>query len=183
MAKKTLEEIATHSKAAWGVGKFMAQLANNAFAQMRIENDYAKKISALQKEKNQKLAEKQGKQEEIVQKMIEMLSKYDNLFVKGLKSIAYATGRVGFRKMKPSVEIADGFTEQALLAKLSRWKKRYLRLKPELNRQAILQDFQDGKFRKIAGIEIKQGEEFFVTFAARGDEKPPKPVTVPLPKK
>jgi phage host-nuclease inhibitor protein Gam len=182
MAKKTLEQIAEHSKAAWGVGKLLGKLATNAFSQLRTKRSYAKKIKKLEDERDAKLATKVEEQEKLVAEMMAFLAGREGGFVTGLKSISYAIGQVGFRQMKPSVEIADGFTKQTLIEKLTRRHKSWLRFKPEINKQAILSDFQDGKFKKVKGIEIRQGNEFFISLSPRGKDKP-EIISVPLPRK
>ncbi|MEZ0208665.1 MAG: host-nuclease inhibitor Gam family protein [Candidatus Paceibacterota bacterium] len=182
MATKTLAQIAEHSKAAWGVGKLLGKLATNAFSQLRTKRSYAKKIKILEDERDAKLAKKMEEQEKLVTDMMAFLAGREGGFVTGLKSISYAVGSVGFRQMKPSVEITDGFTMPALIAKLARRRKRWLRFKPELNKQAILSDFHDGTFKKVKGIEIKQGNEFFVSLAPRGKDRP-EIISVPLPRK
>jgi phage host-nuclease inhibitor protein Gam len=181
MAKKTLDQIVEHSKAAWGVGHLLSKLAANAFSQLRTKRLYAKKIEQLETERDTRLAKKIEEQEKLVEEMMIVLGGRESGFITGLKSIQYAIGQVGFRQMKPSVEIADGFTKQSLIEKLKRRHKKWLRFKPEINKQQILQDYQDGKFKKVKGIEIKQGNEFFVSLAPRGKDKP-EVISVPISK-
>jgi phage host-nuclease inhibitor protein Gam len=182
MAKKTLEQIAEHSKIAWGVGRLMSKLATNAFSQVRTKRSYAKRIKALEDERNAKLALKTEEQKKIVGDMMTILENNKGGFVTGLKSIGYAVGKVGFREMKPSVEIAEGFTEEGVVKKFLRRHRAYLRFKPALNREKILQDHHDGKWKTLSGITIRKGAEFFVSLSPRGKDKP-EVITVPVSKK
>ena len=180
--KQTLEQMLEHSKAAWGVGKLLSRLASNAFSQLRIKRSYQKKIEKLETERNNKLALKLEEQEKLDSEMLVFLGGREGGFATGLKSISYAIGQVGFRQMKPSVEIAEGFTKQGVIGKFLKRHRAYLRFKPDLNKQKILQDYQDGKWKSLTGIEIKQGNEFFVSLAPRGKDKP-EIISAPLPKK
>lgn len=180
--KQTVEQMLEHSKASWGVGKLLAKLAINAFSQLRTKRSYAKKIEKLEAERDGKLAIKLEEQEKLISEMLVFLGGREGGFATGLKSISYAIGQVGFRQMKPSVEIAEGFTKQGVIEKFLRRNRAYLRFKPDLNKQKILQDYQDGKWKNLAGIEIKEGNEFFVSLSPRGKDKP-EIISAPLPKK
>lgn len=182
MANKTLEQIVHHSKTAWGVSKLLTRLANNAFSQLRIKRSYEKKIAKLEQERDRELATKIEKQESIVNEMMLALGGPENTLVKGLRSVTYAVGQVGFRQMKPTVQIAEGFTKQDVVNRFLKRRRAYLRFKPEINKQKILQDYQDGKWKTLAGITVTQGDEFFISLAPRGDEKP-EIISVPLAKK
>lgn len=182
MATKTLEQIAQHSKTAWGVSKLLTRLANNVFSQMRIKRSYEKKITALEQERDTELAIKIEKEQSIVNEMMLALGGPEGAFVKGLRSVTYAVGQVGFRQMKPSVEIAEGFTKQDVVSRFLKRRRAYLRIKHEINKQKILQDYQDGKWKTLTGITITQGDEFFVSLAPRGDDKP-EVISVPIMKK
>lgn len=181
MTAKTINQIVEHSKAAWGVSKLLSRLAGKVFSQLRTQRSYARQIKALQDERDTKLAKNKEEQEKLVEEMIVVLGGHKSAFARGLKSVNYAVGQVGFRQMKPAVELADGFTEQQLIEKLKHKKRSWLRETVALNKQKILQDYQDGKFKKVVGIQIRQGEEFFVSLAPRGKDKPAI-ITAALPK-
>ena len=182
MATTNLNKVVNHAKAAWGVSTLLAKLAAKAFSHLRIKQSYGKRIKALEDERDAKLAKNLEVQEKLVEEMMVSLGGPNGGLARGLKSVTYTIGQVGFRQMKPSVELADGFTKQDLVAKFERRHHSWLRFKPEINKQAILADFHDGKFKKVEGFSIKQGEEFFVSLAPRGKEKP-EIITVELPKK
>lgn len=158
-------------KALWEVSKLMARLAGNVFSEMRIKHSYKVKITKLEQERDAKAAEKKTARDEIVRNIFEFVSARKET-LPGTKSVTVAMGQVGFRKMAPAVEIASGFTEKQVLAKLLKRGQKYLRFTPKLNKEKILQDFNDGAFRNIEGITVRQGDEFFISLAPRGKEKP-----------
>ncbi|MDB5259977.1 MAG: Bacteriophage Mu Gam like protein [Candidatus Nomurabacteria bacterium] len=170
-------------KALWEVAGLLKQLASNIFAHMRIENSYKQKITDLQKERDEKLAAKKKVRDEIVGKIFDFVRVRREEFG-DKKSVVFAAGEVGFRKVKAEVEIAEGFTEKGMIAKFLKRKKKYLRFTPSLNRQVILQDYQDGKFKSIKGISIrgsKGEEEFFISPSPRNSQVP-KVITMPVNK-
>ncbi len=178
----TLKQLAEHSKAAWGVGELLVRIANNQFAELRIARTYNGKITELEKERNALISKKRERRDELVNEMLTMLTEKRGAFVTGLKSIVYAVGQVGFRKMRPAVEIEEGYTEKGVVAKFLKRHKKYLVPEYKLDRKKLTKDYQDGKFKKIEGVEIREGEEFFISLAPRGEDTP-KPIRVPLPKK
>ncbi len=179
MATKEMSVAAERARAALGIGKILGRLAGNVFSQLRIKRSYAKQIKALQEERDAKLAPKVEAQEKLTHELLAYLHQHQGAFVKGLKSVTYAVGQVGFRKMKASVELADGYTKQQMIDKLKRRRRSWLRETFEINKQKILQDYQDGKFKHVEGISIREGDEFFVSLAPRGKDKP-EVITVPL---
>lgn len=182
MATKSMSVVAERARVALGIGKLLGKLATNVFSQLRIKRSYAKQIKALQDERDAKLGPKVEEQEKLVGELLGYLTVHQGAFIKGLKSVTYAVGQVGFRKMKASVELADGYTKQQLIKKLKGRRRSWLRETFEINKQKILQDYQDGKFKKVEGIAIREGDEFFISLAPRGEDKP-EVITVPLSQK
>jgi phage host-nuclease inhibitor protein Gam len=166
-----VQKTARAPKALWEVSKLLSRLAGNMFAEMRMKHSYKVKITKLEQERDAKAAEKKTARDVIVNQIFEFVSvRKESL--SSAKSVSFAMGQVGFRKMAPAVEIATGFTEKQVLAKLLKRGKKYLRFTPKLNKEKILQDWNDGAFRNVSGITIRQGEEFFISLAPRGKEKP-----------
>jgi hypothetical protein len=182
MAKKTLEQIVAHSKAAWGVGELLSRIASNQFAEMRIERSYNNKIKKLQAERDAIVLRKQEKRMELAQQMLTMLMDRRGAFVEGLKSIAYAIGKVGFRNMKPAVEIEEGLTEKDVVSAFLRRHRKYLNVKYTLNKKKLAKDFENGEFKSLRGICIRQGEEFFISVNPRKDGETPEVISIPVPK-
>jgi phage host-nuclease inhibitor protein Gam len=161
-------------KALWTLSRLMLKLSQNAFASLRIEQSYRVKISKLEQEKKQRLHELEEGKDAIVRDIRAFMKGNRPEIERTAKSVTLATGQVGWREMKPSVEIIDGYTEKGVIESLMKRGRWALRFKPELNKQTILQNYFDatGKHRPIKGIAIKTGEEFFISIAPRGKEKP-----------
>lgn len=178
MTTKNQAKAARTPKALWEVSKLLARLAGNVFAEMKMKHSYKVKITKLEQERDAKAAAKKASRDEIVNQIFEFVNARKSALTE-TKSVTLAMGQVGFRKMAPAVEITDGFTEKQVLAKLLKRGQKYLRFTPKLNKEKILQDFNDGAFRNVRGITIRQGDEFFVSLAPRGKEKP-ETITKPL---
>lgn len=178
----TLKQFVEHSKAAWGVGELLVHIANNQFAELRIQRNYDSKITKLQKERNELTAKKREKREKMVNDMLIMLTEKRGAFVTGLKSIVYAAGQVGFRKMKPAVEIEEGYTEKEVVELFKRRHRKLLAVEYTLDRKRIQKAFAENEYKSLSGVYIREGEEFFISLAPRGENRP-KPITIPLPKK
>jgi phage host-nuclease inhibitor protein Gam len=178
----TVVKAARPPKALWEVSGLLRKLASNVFAELRIRHSYKVKISDLEKERDQKVGVYKFARQEIVGKIFEFVKERVGEFGT-TKSVIFATGEVGFRKAVPSVEIAPGYTEKGVVAKFLKRHRKYLRFTPKLNREKILQDYHDAKFKSIKGIQIAGGgEEFFISLAPRKKEKP-EVITVPMEQK
>lgn len=157
----------------WDVSRLMLKLTQNIFASMRIEHSYKVKIARLEKEAKGKLAEKTKAKEELVSQIHSLMNMRRGEVEKGgLKSVTLATGQVGWRVTPPSVKFAEGVTEKGVIATLLRRGQKYLRFKPEVNKEKILQDYQDGTWKDRFGIKVGQFEEFYISPAPRGKQKP-----------
>lgn len=165
-----------HSRTALGIGKLLVRLASVVFSRMRIEHSYNKQISILEKKKIKRILEKKEEEEKLVSQIFTFLLHNESAFVRGLMSVTYAVGDVGFRKIKPAVETKEGYTEKQIIEQLLKRKKRYLRFTPTINKQAILQDARDGKRIGVLGVRIRDGSEMFISLKARG-ELDPKTIT------
>lgn len=180
MADTNQTQTSRTPKALWEVSKLMMKLASNVYADRHIAHSYKIRITKLEQERDAKLAEKKEARDELVGKIFSFVKSRKNEIIPGTKSVTLATGQVGFRQMKPAVEIASGYTVREVIAKFLKRHKKYLRFTPELNKQKLLQDYHDGKFRTLSGIKIRDGEEeFFISLAPRGKDKP-ETITVPL---
>jgi phage host-nuclease inhibitor protein Gam len=165
-------------KALWEVSKLMLALARNVFTGKRIEHSYNVRVAKLEKEKEEKLHELGARRETLVREIHSLMKANRPAVEKVAKSVTLATGQVGWREMKPSVEIVEGYEKKDIIAALQKRGKWALRFKPELNKQAILQNSRDGKHRPINGITVKTGEEFFISIAPRGNDKEPEVITL-----
>lgn len=150
----------------------MTKLARVVFSQMKTAHVYKMRIASLEQERDEKLGEMKLVQNELVSKIFAFAKERKDEIVRSGKSVTLATGQVGWREAKPAVEIAAGFTEKGIIAALMKRNKKYLRFTAKLNKEKMLQDFHDGTFRRTPGIEIRQGEEGFISLAPRGKEKP-----------
>jgi hypothetical protein len=175
----TLAQIAEHSKVAWGISKMLARVAIHAYAAKRIENSYNKRITKLEEERDKKIAAERERQSARAQELLEHLQNNKNVFVKGLKSITYAIGKVGFRKMSPAVEIAPGFTEKEVVDRFKRRHRKLLAVTYKLDKKRIQKALAGGEFKSLTGIRIREGEEFFISLAPRGKNNPD-PITIPV---
>jgi phage host-nuclease inhibitor protein Gam len=161
-------------KALWEVSKLMLRLAQNVFSSMRIDHSYKVKIAKLEAEKKKKLAEKKIGYDAIVSEIVALMkARRPEVEKTGLKSVTLATGQVGWREAAPRVEIVEGYDEKSVAEMLARTDKKYVRTKPEINRERVLQDFHAGTLRRHRGITVRSGvEELFISLSPRGKQKP-----------
>lgn len=84
------------------------------------------------------------------------------------KSVDFSAGKVGFRTGTPKLKAISGKTLAAALnfLKLVRWGRAFIRVKEELDKEAILAQFSKGKFSKRRllkiGCKVEQEETFFI---------------------
>lgn len=91
----------------------------------------------------------------------------ETLFPGDKRSADWPEAVFGYRTHPAAIEIAKDADEDAIVAALLKGRKiKFLRRKTELNREALLDD-PDGA-KSIAGIEIVQGESFFVATPGKG---------------
>lgn len=160
-------------KKLWNLGKLMMRLARVSHAYIRTAHSYKMKIAALEQERDKKLDGIRESQQELVQSIFNFADeRKDEIIKDGNKSVTHATGQIGWREMAPSVAFEEGHSEKTVIAYLQKHKLKYLRSIPKINKEKILQDFRDGLFKKIRGLKIKQGQEFFISLAPRGKQKP-----------
>lgn len=89
------------------------------------------------------------------------------LFEGDKRSADWPEAVFGYRTHPAAVAIARGHKEDAIVAALLKARKiKFLRRKTELNRDALLADPDAAK--AINGIEIVQGESFFVATPGKG---------------
>lgn len=74
-----------------------------------------------------------------------------------LRSVRTASGVFGWRWTPPYVELAEGITDEQMIARLQKQGlHKFVRVKYELDREALLEDRPS-----VAGISYIQREEFF----------------------
>lgn len=160
-------------KQLWEVSRLMLKLTQNIFASMRIEHSHKVKVARMEKEMKEKLGERNRAKEELISQIHSLMNmKRGEVEKSGAKSVTLATGQVGWRMTPPSVKFAEGMTEKSVIAKLLKRGKKYLRFKPEINKEKIIQDYNDGSWKDQSGIKVGQFEEFYISPAPRGKEKP-----------
>lgn len=85
------------------------------------------------------------------------------------QSLSLSNGTVGYRLGTPKAKTLKGFTWKAVLEVLKRtmYKDNYIRVKEEVNRERIIQDYQtksiDDESLKLIGVEVAQEETFGYT--------------------
>jgi hypothetical protein len=92
-------------------------------------------------------------------------AKHEKTEFDGARSIATPTGAFGFRTGMPAVKFLRGWnTERVIEAILSFFPKRgWIRVVDELDKTAIITDsIKAAADLKQVGVEVKQGETFFV---------------------
>jgi len=84
----------------------------------------------------------------------------------GRRSIELASGVAGWRLGQPALRLAAGGTWETAVAALKELPQlaRYVRVREDVNRQALLADRQeiDAALLERAGLRVEQGEIFFV---------------------
>ena len=156
-------------KVFWGIGKLMLKLASSAFNELRVAHSYKIKIANLEKERDEKLTEIQSRRTHLIDQIYSLAREIRGNLVE-TESITLATGQVGWRAKAAAVKIADGFTEEGIVAKLLR-RSKFLRIRRDLNREALLEAHHRGE-RLPKGVTIQDGDEFFISLAPRGKQKP-----------
>ena len=121
------------------------------------------KITALQAKHNEETASLNGSIEALRQSIGQYAQTHrDTLTGGGLrKSVSIGNGAIKWRKQPDSVQITGDL--DAMLAELKKRRlTRFLRVKTELNKTAIMADAELLQKRPIAGIAIVQGGEAMV---------------------
>ncbi len=128
----------------------------------RIEADMNDTIASIKAEferKAQPLNQQINDSFEAVQQWAE--ANRDRLCNKGIKSAKLATGSISWRMTTPKVSIRG---VDAVLDKLKALKAHsFIRLKQEINKDAILANQEQVEALNIPGITISQREEFAIT--------------------
>jgi phage host-nuclease inhibitor protein Gam len=140
----------------------------------KIKSEYDAKIAVLQNELQEKISPLEEQINLIGLSLENYFEKRKDLFFNDKKkSIEFTTGVVGYRKNPDYVEgkftkkILDGILNRnSLLAAVETFEKKmskvFLRVKLELNKEAILLDPK--KALKVTGLKVKEGEDnFYVT--------------------
>lgn len=172
MGTEKLSVIKRLPKKLWHLGKLMVRLARVSHAYLRTTHSYKMKIAKLEQERDKKLEAIKIAQQQLIVNIFSFADGQKGEITKRGKSVTLATGQVGWREIAPSVEIESGSTEKTVAQWLATRYRKYLRFTPRLNKEQILQDHRDGKLRKIKGLRIRQGTEFFISLAPRGKQKP-----------
>lgn len=156
----------------WEVSRLMLKLTQNIFASMKIEHSYKVKVARLEKERDEKLEERKKIRDSLVSDIHSLMNlKRGEIETSGVKSVTLATGQVGWRITPPSVKLAEGATEKGVVEKLLRRGKKYLRFKPEINKEQIIQEYHDGTWKDRFGLRVGQFQEFYISPAPRGKQK------------
>lgn len=91
------------------------------------------------------------------------------------KSREMANGVVGFRLGTPKAKSLKGFTWKAVLEIIKRtpFKKQYIRIKEDVNKEQIIQDFTtkkvDAETLRSLGVEVVQDETFWYEVKTASD--------------
>jgi len=106
---------------------------------------------------------------ELIKKHIKALKKWAEKHPEEFadkRSIESPAGVMGFRTNPPSLGLIDGETWEAVLVRFenSRYMKKYIRTKSEIDKQSLLQDREElgSVTLKAAGLEVLQKDVFFV---------------------
>ncbi len=159
-------------KKLWILGKRMAKLARVSNAYLRTAHSYRMKFAKLEQERDEKLNAIKLEQHAIIESIFSVATEQKQEIMKNGKSVTLSTGQVGWRAITPSVLVETGHTERSVIQWLKSHRQKYLRSTPKLNKEKILQDHRDGVLRKIPGLRITEGTEFFISLAPRGKDKP-----------
>lgn len=87
-------------------------------------------------------------------------------FVKGRKSIEFASGTLGYRTGTPKLKLLRKLTFKDLLVRLKTLAlSRYIRVEESVNKEAFIEDRaiegKEAEFQRL-GVEVVQDETFFV---------------------
>lgn len=179
MAKKgrirlETEELATREQAE----SVFAEYARLTVELEMVEAELADEITTLN-DRYEGTLEKLKEQRKAKSKLLNTWAKANpEEFVDGRKSIEFIYGRIGFRTTTPKVAAVKGKTldqvlEELVVVDLAKW----IRKEPELNKEAILDDWRNGRVTTEAleefGLRVTQRETFFVEpkLDAKGKEE------------
>lgn len=153
-----------------GIGsRDQAESAITAYTQVvlniqRMTADLDEKITALRDQAGPALDTLGAKRDELVESLCAWAQAHPEEFPKGLKSIEFANGVIGFRTGTPRLSLLNRkWNWELVLEAVWRVLPAFVREKPEVDKEAIInQRTELAEYLPMVGLKVEQAETFFV---------------------
>ncbi len=122
----------------------------------RISLEVADKVAALNKQAEEELFPLQDRQKGLQKRIRAFATKHKKTLTEKGKTVFVSSGEFGWR-LSPEKVVTKFSLERVLRALKRLGLRQYIRVKEELDKEAILRDRP-----KIPGVRIEQDEKFFI---------------------